>query len=105
MVEAALERIGLNPEFRFYVMRTSRMLSNPDIETVDEFDVLYGEQSTEQLIVEIKKIMQAWTDMPEEFGGGGDGDIPSLNLELILYHREWRPHTKADLITKIVRWY
>ena len=103
LVETALERTGNSPDFLFYVMRTARMLSRPDIESIDEFDTLYGEKSADQLIADLEEMMEGWTRMPEEFGGGGSGDIPNLERELIRYHRERRPHDKADLIVKITR--
>ncbi|MGH6894606.1 MAG: hypothetical protein ACREEP_20360 [Dongiaceae bacterium] len=104
LVEAALERVDQRSNFRFYVMQTTRMRSNPDDEWVREHDILYGDASTETVIAELQEVARRAKQLPEEFGGGGSGDLPNLERENILYHRARRPHDRADIIVKIVHW-
>lgn len=102
LVDTALARIGLGSEFRVYVMRTTKMRSDPVAELVQEYDALYGDKPTGELIAELEEVAWRAARMPEEFGGGGSGELPSLERELIQYHRDVRPHDLADLIVKVV---
>jgi hypothetical protein len=49
-----------------------------------------------------EKLAKRWTMMPKEFGGAGSGKTPILERELIRYHRQYRPHDRADVIMKVV---
>jgi len=104
LVEAALDRINRASDFRFYVMRTNRMHANPRDEWTDEYDVLYGDESTEELIGNLEHTARQWAHQPKELGGGGDGKLPPLERELIYYHRNKLPREHANAIIKIVRW-
>ena len=104
LVEKALERIGKCSDFRIYVMGTTRMLSNPSHEWMSEFETLYGEKSTDKLIADMEEDARRFAQLNNEFFGGGSGELPSLERELILYHRKYRPHDNASLIVKRVHW-
>src|SRR5205085_10926861 len=102
-VLAALLKLELEPDFRIYVVRTVRMHAQPDMEWIDERDLLFGEKTADELIHEQEEQARRWAQAPSEFGGGGSGDLPNLVKELITYHCEFKPHRSADLIVKVVR--
>ena len=103
LVELALEQIRRRSDFRIYVMRISRMRSAPEVEFPEEYEVLYGESSTKEMIAKLEEMARNGAAMPEEFGGGGSGELPGLQRELVAYHRDRRPHDHADVIVKVVR--
>lgn len=103
-VAAVLKQLGRKPDFRIYQMRTSRMRSGVDNEWVREDDVLYGEKSTEQILAEMNEVAVKWAEMAGDFSDDGSGRVPGIEEELVRYHREFRPHDRADLIVKLVHW-
>lgn len=102
MVDEVMLRLGRKADFRIYVMRISRS-QGVEFDSIDKYDELYGEKSAEELIAEMKEQAIRRMTAPEEFGGGGDGTVPGLCIELVRYHRSARPHDAADLIIKVVR--
>ena len=101
MVQAAVERIGRSPDFRIYVMRVTRMRNQPDVEWIHEHAVLCGEKSADELIAELEDEAQRWAKMPEEFGGGGEMEVPMLERELVQYHSDRCPHRQAGVLVKV----
>ena len=104
LVDAALETVGKTSGFRFYVMRTTRMSSAPEAEWAQERDILFGEKSTAELIADEEELAQQGARLPKRFGGGGSGTLSNFRRELILYHRNRRPHENANVVIKIVHW-
>ena len=49
LVEEALKLCRISPDYRIYVMRTSRMRSGADHAWIDEHDVLYGDTTDDEL--------------------------------------------------------
>lgn len=102
-VLAALEKIAMAPDLKIYVVRTSRMLNQPNLEWVDEHELLLGDRSASELIQEEEEQSRRWVQAPVEFGGGGSPELPGLVKELITYHRDFAPHQSADIVVKVVR--
>lgn len=101
MVDEVLRRVGRRAGFRIYLMRISRTLG-VEFDSIDKYDELYGDKSAEELIAEEEETARKAAELPEWFGNS-DGKVPSLDIELIRYHRQVRPHDTADVIVKIVR--
>lgn len=102
LVESVLERIGTSPNFRIYIMQVTRMWSQPEMEWIKEHDALYSGKSADELVAKLEELATRAAQMPEKFGGGGVGELPNLERELIRYHAQWRPHDCADVIVKMV---
>ncbi|HEY9081086.1 hypothetical protein [Magnetovibrio sp.] len=93
MADDVLEKIGKESQFRIYVMETTRQHSETDSEGIEEYEVLYGDETCSYLL-----------DRREKMLLGGSGEEPGrLDKELIMYHRNKRPHDRANLIIKRVR--
>lgn len=103
VVESALEKVGLLPDFRIYIIRTSRMRSASDVELVDEYDVLSGEKPGYELIKEEEERLRKWANLPKKIEGGGAGQLSTLRRELIQYHCSIRPHARANVLVKMIR--
>lgn len=104
LVQSVLERLCRPADFSIYVMRTSRMRSGSSDEWVRDDEILFGPESAAELITTREKLLRRWKKMPTESGGGGDGELPGLERELIHYHKQKRPHDQADIIVKVVHW-
>jgi len=102
LIEAVLSRLDRQSDFRIYVARTARMRSQPEMEWIDERDLLCGETPAEDLIAELEESARRWAQGPSPFGGG-DGSIPEFQKELIRYHRDFAPHKRADIIVRVAR--
>jgi hypothetical protein len=104
MVEAALKQVDQSPDFRVYVMRTTRMRAVPDAEWIREHEILYGEQGPEEIIAGKDEQARRWARHMEGAGDEESTGFSGLVPETIRYHHEYRPHDHADVRIKIVHW-
>lgn len=105
LVDSVLKEIGRFADFRVYVMEISRPIPSDDVESVKEFDVLYGERSVDELITRIEERYEGAAKVSAELCGSQnneDSGASSLKRELIHYHRNFRPHDRASLIIKVI---
>lgn len=103
LVMDVLSKAGLTPDFSVYVARTSRMRAQPEMEWLDEHDLLVGAKTASEIIGELESQAQRWAQAPPEFGGGDVAALDGLTKELITYHERFAPQRHADLIVKLVR--
>ncbi|MCR4377625.1 MAG: hypothetical protein NUV50_05970 [Rhodospirillales bacterium] len=104
MLTKVLKKINYESSFSIYLMHTTRMHLEDELDSCRKYEILYGDKSAEELISEREDVAQRAAQSSSPFFGGGSGEIPALERELIHYHRELRPHDSADLIIKIVHW-
>lgn len=102
LMAAVLRKIERTPDFRIYVVRTARMRSQPDLEWVDERDILLEDTPADELIADLEESTRKWAHADPPFGGG-DAKMPELPKELIRYHRQFTPHRTASLIVRLAR--
>ena len=104
MIDAALERLCKVADCRIYVMQISDPESFGDIEWVTKYDVLYGDQSADELIAKLDERREGLAmRLSELFGDDESGYIGTSGLEreLIYYHKKFRPHDSANIIIKM----
>jgi len=103
LIDLALQQSKIAADHRIYVMRLSGMVSNPDVETIDEFDALYGDKSADALIAEADQQVRLWAELSGQPIAADECAVPELECELIWYHKQHRPHDFADLIVRVIR--
>ncbi len=102
MIDAVLERLNMVADYRIYVMRILHPGYSDGTDRIYEFDVLYGEQSADELISKREEERRELAiGVPDLLGNGDSWRLPGLQRELICYHKRCRPHERADIITKI----
>ena len=103
LVKALLDRVGRQPDFRIYVVRTGQMHCDPEHEWCDEYELLMGSKSAADLIQEEETKLKAFCESGA-FGLKSDNaEVSGLWKELVNYHREFAPHQSAELVVKVVR--
>lgn len=102
MVDLALDRIGRPADVRVYVMRLSGMVSKRDPLWVDKLDELYSDKTADELIAEDEESARKWAEWEGEPIPECQSAVPSLQQELIRYHKSRRPHDSAHLIVKVI---
>jgi hypothetical protein len=103
LVEAVLQKLERQADFRIYVARTGQMTADPQHEWCDEYELLIGSKAASELLKDEERELKAFCESGLFGVDSNDRELPGLRRELITYHREFEPHKTADLIVKVVR--
>jgi hypothetical protein len=77
LMETVLKKIQCSSDFKIYVVRTARMRSQPELEWIDERDILCSDIPAADLIADLEQNTRQWAHAPPPFGGG-DSNLPEL---------------------------
>lgn len=103
LLHAVMAKVGLNPDFCIYVVKTSQMRGHSEMESVDEHELLFGSKSAAEIIAHEEDQLRRWAEVAPEFIDATSANLSGLTKELIAYHRDFSPHRRADLILRAVR--